>query len=72
MNTKNRNKVIAKLDKVLAGITSFEMAQYSLKLHLLNPIIEKLDNLYNDKSLTDERIEFVIGSFLYNKLMDIE
>lgn len=73
MNTKNRNKVIDKLDKVLEKITPFNRAfQYNMKMHLLYPIIERLDNLYNDESLTDERIELVIGNYLYNKLMDVE
>ena len=73
MNTKNRNKVITQLDKVLEKITPFNRAfQYNMKMHLLYPIIERLDNLYNDESLTDERIELVIGNYLYNKLMDVE
>ena len=72
MTQKNRNRVITRLDAVLETIVPFNKAyKYSLKLHLLNEITDALDNVYG-KDLTDERIDFIIGTIIYGRIMTSE
>lgn len=70
MNTKNRNRVITKLDNVLEKMVPFNRSfQYNMKLHLLYDIIDRINIMYSDESITDERIDFIIGNVIYEKIM---
>ena len=40
-----------------------------MKIRFLNEVIYRLDNCYSDDNITDERIEFVIGNVIYEKIM---
>lgn len=71
MKRNKQNLVIDRLDKVLAVITPFNRVfQYNMKLHLLNEVINRLDTLYTNDNITEERIDFAIGNILYDKIME--